>query len=156
MADVVTPAPVIKGADLNDVAAVDATHAWAVGSKDSGGALIEATTDGRTWHQQVSNASFQLKAVAFAARLHGWAAGSSGYLLATSDGGLTWHKQRVPSQGKVARSLVDVAAADSQHVWVTSGGAVYATSDGGAKWTLAATFPASGFSAIAAVRLGSD
>ena len=66
--------------------------------------------------------------------MHAWAAGETGALLVTSDGGATWKRQKffLPQRG------VDVAFPDAQTGWlVTDAGTVLATADGGAGWTVA-------------------
>ncbi len=62
-----------------------------------------------------------------------WAAGETGALLVTADGGASWKRQEffLPQRG------VDVAFADAQTGWlVTDSGTVLATGDGGAGWTV--------------------
>ena len=62
-----------------------------------------------------------------------WAAGETGVLLVTADGGASWKRQRffLPQRG------VDVAFTDAQTGWlVTDAGTVLATTDGGAGWTV--------------------
>ena len=63
-----------------------------------------------------------------------WAAGETGVLLVTADGGASWKRQKffLPQRG------VDVAFPDAQTGWlVTDVGTVLATTDGGAGWTVA-------------------
>jgi len=73
----------------------------------------------------------RLRAVAFSDAIHGWAVGSGGAILATTDGGATWKAQ---SSGTSA-SLYGVAFSDATHGWaVGSGGAILATTNGGATW----------------------
>ena len=62
-----------------------------------------------------------------------WAAGETGALLVTTDGGASWKRQKffLPQRG------VDVAFPEQQTGWlVTDAGTVLATGDGGAGWTV--------------------
>ncbi len=62
-----------------------------------------------------------------------WAAGETGALLVTTDGGASWKRQKffLPQRG------VDVAFPDAQTGWlVTDAGTVLATADGGVGWTV--------------------
>ena len=148
-----------KDALLEGLTAVDATHAWIVGISNVSALappyapmspLILATSDGRHWVAQEAPAKFNLLAVAFADRLHGWAVGASrSEILATSNGGATWTKQHVPA-GADPRGFVSVTASDPLNVWAVSGSAVFATSDGGTTWRVIAKLPAD-LSAVAAV-----
>ena len=73
---------------------------------------------------------------------HGWVVGDDGVILATSDGGATWHAQ----QSGVSARLEHVSFADAGHGWVTgttfdedynaTGSVLLATVDGGATWRL--------------------
>ena len=70
---------------------------------------------------------------AAAAGIHAWAAGESGDLLVTSDGGATWRRQKF----FLPQRAVDVTFSDPQTGWlVTNAGTVLATADGGAGWTV--------------------
>ena len=57
--------------------------------------------------------------------------GDSGTILATTNGGITWKKQRKPRKWL---SFYSVTVADALHAWAV-GDTVLATSDGGAHWT---------------------
>jgi photosystem II stability/assembly factor-like uncharacterized protein len=76
--------------------------------------------------------SADLSCVDFVDSAHGWAAGSKGAILATSNGGKTWRAQR----SGTASWLRGVAFADVAHGWaVGDDGTILTTSDGGATWT---------------------
>jgi uncharacterized repeat protein (TIGR01451 family) len=131
-----TPAPPPDSEPLNwswnDVAYVDASHIWAVGSAGSNiGAVIFSGDAGATWTAQTSPTEVGLFGVDFVDATHGWAVGWGGVILATSDGS-TWQTQR-PSAN--APSLYDVDFVDTAHGWASEeGGLVWATTDGGATW----------------------
>jgi photosystem II stability/assembly factor-like uncharacterized protein len=60
---------------------------------------------------------------------HGWALGDGGTIIATTDGGISWTRQRyAPSDGLGALSF-----SDATHGWAVGGG-VLSTTDGGAHW----------------------
>ena len=87
-------------ARLCDVWFVDPRHGWAVG--DHG--VILHTDDGQHWSSQVSGVVCTLSSVCFVDARNGWAAGgmaypylhdSSGVVLTTRDGGLSWQREPV-------------------------------------------------------------
>ncbi|MBI5444053.1 MAG: glycosyl hydrolase, partial [Deltaproteobacteria bacterium] len=57
------------------------------------GTVLLSDDDGRTWRQAKVPVSLTLTCVCFASERSGWAAGHSGVVLRTSDGGETWVKQ---------------------------------------------------------------
>ena len=66
--------------------------------------------------------------MAFSDATHGWAVGTVGTILATTDGGVTWSKQ---NSGSGLR-LTGVTFADATHGWaVGDDGTVLATTNGG-------------------------
>ncbi len=68
------------------------TDCWIAGSP---GTRIFHTPDaGRTWTAVSTGQSLPLESITFADDLHGWAVGQLGTILATTDGGLTWARQR--------------------------------------------------------------
>ena len=115
----------------------DATHGWAGGW----GGGITATTDGSTWHTQVTpgwpNTSYY--GMACTSAQDAWAVGSppgSGTyatvnMRATHNGGTTW----TPVSAAVSGTLHDITFPDAQHGWaVGAGGVITASSDGGYTW----------------------
>ncbi len=152
------------GVSLRALTFVDAQHGWAVGSTDDSDTtfqpLVVVTADGgTTWHAQDIPHAWDgawLDDVSFADGSHGWAVGWCGggwtdgmpaivpYIVATEDGGATWHTQR-PASVEVwdgQAGLNSVRFVDARHGWaVGSHGAAYrespvimVTSDGGASW----------------------
>jgi len=72
--------------------AVRGGRCWIAGTP---GTRIFFTPDaGNTWSATATGISVPLKAIAFADDQHGWAVGQLGTILATSDGGQTWQRQR--------------------------------------------------------------
>jgi hypothetical protein len=70
-----------------------------------------------------------LAAVQFVSAAEGWVAGA-GQILATVDGGLSWHRQyRGPAQ------LDQVDFVDARHGWAVGTASLLVTTDGGARWT---------------------
>ena len=73
----------------------------------------------------------------FTDSLHGWSVGGAGSILATTDGGATWH----PQSSGTTFDLNAVDFVDAQHGWVVgqqAGGSaaiVLRTLDGGASWS---------------------
>ena len=72
--------------------AVRGGKCWIAGSP---GSRIFSTLDaGRTWTAAPTGITVPLRAITFADDEHGWAVGQLGTILATSDGGQTWQRQR--------------------------------------------------------------
>jgi photosystem II stability/assembly factor-like uncharacterized protein len=75
--------------------------------------------------------SRRLYAVCFVTPVRGWAVGSGGVIIATSDGGRTWR----PQSSGVGDDLFDVKFFDEREGWaVGSGGTMLHTTDGGVTW----------------------
>ena len=72
--------------------AVHGSNVWIAGSP---GTLIFHSADaGRTWAPQPTGCAAPLGALCFVDSQHGWAAGSLGTILATTDGGRSWNVVR--------------------------------------------------------------
>jgi photosystem II stability/assembly factor-like uncharacterized protein len=83
-----------------------------------------------------------LYSVAFADADHAWIAGEFGAILASTDGGLTWHPQNSP----VDQSLFGVTFADAQRGWAVGLDAILLhTTDGGISWQKQVVEPPKGF-----------
>ena len=108
------------------------------------GALMVPNRASAAWQAQPSGTSLELLAVAFGDPAHGWVTtrvdGSSrNHILATGDGGGSWHPQ---SYAGYREALWDVAFADASHGWAVGswnwseaeGGTIVGTSDGGKHW----------------------
>jgi len=88
--------------------AVRGPKAWIAGTP---GTRVFYTPDaGSSWSSFSTGVSTPLVAITFVDDEHGWAAGAMGTILATSDGGRTWHRQR--SGGARAAILGLLAEAD--------------------------------------------
>jgi len=147
----VLPVPTTR--TLRGVSFPDPQHGFAVGVY---GTIVATSDGGKTWTQQRSGIesnlvaetedSTGLSAVSFTDSSHGWAVGSPDLILSTDDGGATWTKHDPPPinehQGpsnadglasKWAFSDVDFTDARTGYL-VGAGGAILATSDGGATW----------------------
>jgi hypothetical protein len=107
---------------LLGISAVDATHAWAVGSNEKPGAAPEKVTgvvysyDGKSWRLQ-QEVEQQLHKVAATGSGNAWAVGGIG-----NNGpvyyfdGHTWK-----TQFDARESLFDVTASDAHHAWAVGG-----------------------------------
>jgi photosystem II stability/assembly factor-like uncharacterized protein len=141
-----------KGGRLLAVAAVGATHAWAVGYGKAPGfdygvlnkGLVIATSDGGTsWKRQHIPAGLSPYRVAFADARHGWllaedAAHRPGFVLSTSDGGAHWTvRYGAPAHTR----LTGIAAVGTDDCWAVGyreqpqSGFVALTGNGGRAWT---------------------
>jgi len=114
--------------DLNDVHAVDANTAWAVGT---GGVVLHTANGGLTWSAQDSGTTRPLNGVFFTDLEHGWAVGNDGTLIATSNGGTTW----TPQTSNTTADLQAVFFLDALTGWATGSNSVLLrTTDGGTTW----------------------
>ncbi|MDB5271151.1 MAG: hypothetical protein JWP58_4191 [Hymenobacter sp.] len=134
------------GADVLDMWAVDATHAWVVTSAYVGGArkLLRTTTGGTAPAELVGAAPAGLRLVRFFSATSGIAVadagtGSTWPLFQTTDGGTTWQ----PIAGTPAAATGDVAtncAVLGNNLWITTvQGNVLSSSDAGQTWRLRPT-----------------
>ncbi len=129
-------------AEFDAVAFPDASHGWAIGNA-SGTVFIFATVNGGTnWIQQDSGTDLTLNSVAASDDTHAWAVGSTVNswggddlaIFATTDGS-TWAAQILP--GTTGELNAVTFLPDGLHGWaVGMGGAIVATTDGGANWGL--------------------
>jgi photosystem II stability/assembly factor-like uncharacterized protein len=96
------------------------------------------------WEAQASGTLAWLRAVYFVNDSRGWAVGSRGALLATTNGGRTWAIRRAPTED----TLRDVYFANEQEGWLVCDRSIYLlrtkeesrsyllrTMDGGVSWT---------------------
>lgn len=98
------------------------------------GVIVLSDDDGKSFRQAKSvPADGMLNAITFADDKHGWAVGHLGLILATSDGGETWVRQRVDTS--VDRPLFSVAFRDASEGWAVGlWSLLLHTTDGGRNW----------------------
>jgi photosystem II stability/assembly factor-like uncharacterized protein len=137
-----------------------ATDGWAVSDQNTGvkPRILVTHDGGATFTTQLVSADPVLDGRAlsnlfFSDAQNGWAVGSNGTIIHTSDGGMTWVDQSVNNN---SADFADVIFADSLHGWAVGGTYIYGTSDGGLDWTpeLTSGYPA-GFTSITLVRMSS-
>jgi photosystem II stability/assembly factor-like uncharacterized protein len=110
-----SPPPVTPGLD-----------SWIV----SGRTIWHTADGGVEWTRQIEAAPRQLVGIAFADASHGWAVGTRGLILATTDGGTNWR-----TQASSGPHLWQVSCIDAHRVWaIGPGGKLVSTADGGASW----------------------
>jgi photosystem II stability/assembly factor-like uncharacterized protein len=128
---------------LLDVDFVSPQRGLAVGDY---GTLLRTDDGGTTWArvplphditlppdvaEVVDSGDVVLYAVAFPDPDHAWVVGEFGVILASTDGGQTWHPQKTP----VETSLFSVYFADAQRGWAVGlESTLLATTDGGVTW----------------------
>ena len=71
---------------------VRGSRVWVAGSP--GTKVLVSDDGGKSWQAFDTRQNLPLYGLAFADNLHGWAVGALGTILATSDGGRTWQRQR--------------------------------------------------------------
>ena len=119
---------------INALAEADAFVLWAVGA---GGAIQQSGDGGSTWQSQNSTTKANLTSVSVVDRTTVWAGGSSnsttGAVVQTTDGGLTWVQTGAP-----VGAVVALAAVDKLTSWACTSTGLYLTKDGGHAWTVQA------------------
>ncbi|MBV8470488.1 MAG: glycosyl hydrolase [Burkholderiaceae bacterium] len=110
------------------------------------GVIVLSDDDGKTFRQaRTVPADGMLNAVTFVDAQHGWAVGHLGLILATSDGGETWVRQRVDTS--VDQPLFSVAFRDASEGWAVGlWSLVLHTTDAGRNWTAVKINPPPGAS----------
>lgn len=115
---------------LHKVYFVNDHHGWILGSTSKEGLIFESNDGGKTW-QQSYRSSEGFFNIQFADNKIGWAVGSNGTILRTSDGGANWTNQK--SGVKVL--LTGLAVLDVNKAWATgASGTLLYTNDGGETW----------------------
>jgi len=97
--------------------------------------LLKTSDGGESWARvdvtRGEDVDIKLAGLRFADAEHGWVYGEQGVLYATSDGGATWSRQRVPTR----HLLLGSAFADARTGWLSGGGlTLLRTEDGGETW----------------------
>src|SRR4029078_3382838 len=117
---------------LSGVFVRDNRNAVIVGSR---GTILWTDNAGKNWKQILTGAKDHLYGVSFAPQQPetGWATGTYGRILKTTDGGSTWQTQSSPTR----EHILKISALDSDHAAAAGmNGTVLTTGDGGAKWKL--------------------
>jgi hypothetical protein len=73
--------------------------------------------------------------VSFATTKYGWASGSMGALVRTTDGGVHWKRQYVLERTFVDQNAYEVEAVSRSVCWAVGSGGIYKTTDAGKDWT---------------------
>jgi photosystem II stability/assembly factor-like uncharacterized protein len=122
-------APLASKSLLLDIVSVNQQKLVAVGQYGH----ILLSNDGNNWQQAQVPIQSTLTAVYFIDEKHGWAVGHDAAILATVDGGMSWHiQQYLPETEK---PLLDVAFRNpSEGVAIGAYGQFYRTIDGGKTW----------------------
>ncbi len=93
-----TEGPLPAGANTQfDFAAlaVHGSHVWIAGTP--GTRVLHSPDGGRSWESAATGQTLPIRALSFVDEQRGWAVGDLGLILATRDGGRSWHKQRSQS-----------------------------------------------------------
>ncbi len=106
------------------------TRGWACGA---GGTIL--FWDGVSWSAQTSGTADFIRDLCFVDDNTGWAVGADWKVLKTTDGGLNWVPQTVPTG--LTQYFMDVSFLDASEGWVGNyGGTILHTTDSGASWEL--------------------
>lgn len=107
------------------------TRLVAVGDR---GHVLLSDDEGVTWRQVTVPTRAMLTGVTFADAAHGWAVGHDGMILATTDAGATWTRQKPDESNETV--FLDVRFIDALHGFAVGAyGKFLATADGGKTWT---------------------
>lgn len=145
--------PVGKKYILNDICFLSPTEGWIVGEFES---VLHTADGGTTWqmvhggepppidfsqidqHQRLADdfgieeEVYTLNSIFFIDSRNGWAVGEMGTIIATTDAGATWAKQKSGTE----RSLMDVEFFDKNFGFAVGlDGTILKTLDGGVTWT---------------------
>jgi photosystem II stability/assembly factor-like uncharacterized protein len=134
--------------DLNSIFLLDSSKGWIAGSSVDTlpGKILFTNNGGYTWEDQYTDSSFYIMDIFFTNSTHGWAVGrwesawsTSGTILNTIDGGITWNRQEYSGGG-----LNSIYFTDLDTGWTTGGRTspssgypatwICSTSDGGSTW----------------------
>ncbi|HAN37794.1 MAG TPA: hypothetical protein DCQ29_02740, partial [Chitinophagaceae bacterium] len=120
---------------IRDFSFISAGTGWLLGG-GTGVGLWRTTDSGNTWVNQSGGwpniFQLSLNAVCFVDANNGWAVGSNGVVLRTSNGGSTWVQQA----SNTTTILRDVFFINSTTGWaIGDNGTIIRTSNGGATWT---------------------
>jgi photosystem II stability/assembly factor-like uncharacterized protein len=122
--------PLPQGNILNGVATINQDTIFAAGDY---GTVIKSTNGGTTWHV-LPTAGGMLEAlysIYFVSGTYGWAVGTTGQLIRTTDAGVRWSYHQVPTYS----DLFAVSFVSPTHGWVAgSNGVIFGTTDGGLTW----------------------
>ncbi len=118
-----------------DVAFVNASHGWVVGSNGTGwanGVVLHTINGGETWQLKLYNALQLFADICILDSQTLWIAGQD-RLFYTTDSGLNWHESQVLAvPGPV--SFWTVEFINSTHGWTSSTDKLYKTVNGGQDW----------------------
>lgn len=98
------------------------------------GTILRSEDNAQTWAAVPSGVEAMLTGISFAPDTNvGWVAGHDGVILATTDGGQTWQRQR--ADGSSEDAFLDVLALDAQHVIAVGAYGLFAeTHNRGTTW----------------------
>lgn len=133
-----------SGVNLVSIKFVDSEYGWVSGTTDDAELILRTTTGGTTqsaWSRVTQTSTGDPirglpRAIDFLDRQRGWAVGTSGLNLTTTDGGVNW-----VDHPKLCGTMEAVSAINRRQVWAVTqfNCAVSVTYDAGSSWTTQAT-----------------
>ncbi|HPT02791.1 MAG TPA: YCF48-related protein [Bacteroidales bacterium] len=128
--------------EIHDIAFTDSLHGHAVGSlfsPDWESKIIATSDGGQTWNEVHFERFSDLYSVCFTSIHNGWACGSRGHILHTTDEGETWETIRYSD---TLVTLYSICFTDSLNGWIVGensyskndAGLILRTIDGGVTW----------------------
>ena len=122
------------GQTLRDVAILDDSTVVAVGSNLSqSGVIVRSADGGRSWSIYDPELLVAFRSVHFIDSQHGWATGTYGLLLKTSDGGVSWTRD---TNSVLSGTPLNTVRFRSRSTGMIAGdnGRLFVTHDGGVSW----------------------
>jgi photosystem II stability/assembly factor-like uncharacterized protein len=117
--------------NLQDLSAVNAQTAWAVGGGYLDQQVVLKTSDGgKTWTAQTNPAGTLMLSVSAVDAATAWAVGANGKIIKTVNGGQTWSEQTSPT----GQHLWSVTAVDQNTAWAVGWGDTIIKTTNGATW----------------------
>jgi photosystem II stability/assembly factor-like uncharacterized protein len=117
--------------NLQDLSAVNAQTAWAVGGGELEQQVVLKTSDGgKTWTVQTNPAGTVMFSVSAVDADTAWAVGANGKIIKTSNGGQTWSEQTSPT----GQNLWSVTAVDQNTAWAVGWGDTIIKTTNGTTW----------------------
>ncbi len=115
----------------------DASHGWFGTNRNR----AWRTTDGGTTWGSAPTGSTNSYGIAFGDPNNGLAVHDAGAITRTTDGGITWNGTASPTTDQIAAVTL---VAGSTKAWLTNGGSMYRSGNGGQSWSSQALFPITG------------
>lgn len=126
-----------RTASLGSISCPDTDECVTVGGRGAFSVIGISTNGGTTWSWQAppAKAVSELLSVSCGSASDCWIGGQGQNILATTDAGVTWSVEPIPSAVQDVYGLSCTTASDCTAAAYSNRGAILATTDGGISWT---------------------